>query len=159
MRTLPGTWSVGEMATVLRTTRDAIEKGEIRVRREEDPDFGPTLLTTFTYDAHSQRWFLDTNSHLHWLPFEGRVWTSVKTGEILRISWVANDVPTDTGVAQVLWTIDFQPVDLASRVVALPQKAVLQITYKTGQDRIYWNVSSFSEYRRYGSDSAVHFDE
>jgi hypothetical protein len=159
MQKLPGTWSVGEMATLLSATRDAIDLGEAQVGQDEASDLGRSSMMTFTYSAGSQRWYLRSNSQLHWLSFEGRVWTAPETGEIRRISWFARDLPTETGVAQVLWTVDFSPVDLASLVVTLPEKALFQITYKNGDDRVDWNVTRFSEYRRYGSDAAIHFDE
>jgi hypothetical protein len=159
MQKLPGTWSVGEMAALLSATRDAIDLGEVQVGEEEVSDLGRSSTMTFSYAAGAQRWYLRANSQIHWLPFEGRVWTSPETGEIRRISWLARDLPTETGVAQVLWTVDFSPVDLSSLVVTLPEKALFQITYKNGADRVDWNVTRFSEYRRYGSDTAIHFDE
>jgi hypothetical protein len=159
MQKLPGTWSVGEMATLLSATRDAIDLGDVQLGEEEVSDLGRTSTMAFSYAAGSQRWYLRANSQIHWLPFEGRVWTSPETGEIRRITWFSRDLPTETGVTQVLWTVDFSPVDLSSLVVTLPEKALFQITYKNGADRVDWNVTHFSEYRRYGSDTAVHFDE
>jgi hypothetical protein len=159
MQKLPGTWSIGEMATLLSATRDAIDMGDVQVGEEEVSDLGRSSTMTFSYAAGSQRWYLRANSQLHWLSFEGRVWTSPDTGEIRRISWYARDLPSETGVAQVLWTVDFSTVDLSSLVVTLPEKALFQITYKNGDDRVDWNVTHFSEYRRYGADTAVHFDE
>jgi hypothetical protein len=159
MQKLPGTWSMGEMATVLSATRDAINLGDAQIGQDEPSDLGRSSMMTFTYPAGSQRWYLRVNSQIHWLPFEGRVWTSSETGEILRISWLARDLPTGTGVAQVLWTVDFSPVNLSPVVVTLPAKAVFQITYRNSEDHVDWNVTQFSEYRRYASESAIHFDE
>ena len=158
MREVPGTWSVGEMATLLSATRDAIGLGDIRVGQDELEHWGRSLLMMFKYPASSRRWYLRANSRVNWLPFEGRVWTSPLTGEILRVTWVANDLPADSGVAQVLWTVDFSPVNLSSLMVTVPQKALYQVTYKNRADHVDWNVTSFSEYRRYYSDSAIHFD-
>jgi hypothetical protein len=159
MQRLPGTWSVGEMATVLSATRDAIDRGDVQVGQDEPSDLGPSSMMTFQYAAGSQRWYLRVRSQIHWLPFEGRVWTSPETGEIRRISWLARDLPAETGVAQVAWTVDFTPVNLSPGVVTLPEKAVFQVTYTNGADRVDLNVTHFSEYQRYGSDSAIHFDE
>jgi hypothetical protein len=159
MQKVPGTWSVGEMATLLRATRDAIDLGGAQVGQDEGSDLGRTLLMTFSYPASAQRWYLRANSQIHWLPFEGRVWTAPDSGEIRRMSWLAKDLPTQSGVTQVLWTVDFGPVDLSSMVVTLPRKALYQITYNKGADHVEWNETNFSEYRRYGSEFAIHFDE
>jgi hypothetical protein len=159
MQKLPGTWSVGEMATVLSATRDAIDRGDVQMDQDEPSDLGRSSMMTFKYTADAQRWYLRVHSQIHWLPFEGRVWTSPETGEIRRISWLARDLPTESGMAEILWTVDFSAVDLTPLVVTLPEKAVFQVIYKNGADRVDWNVTHFSEYRRYASDSAIHFDE
>lgn len=159
MQKLPGTWSVGEMATLLSATRDAIELGQIQVGQDDNPDLGRSSIMTFSYTADSRRWYLKAHSQVHWLSFQGRVWSNPETGEIRRISWVADNVPDDCGVSKVLWTVDFSPVDLSAMVVTLPQKALFQITYRDGGDRMDWNVTRFSAYKRYGAESAIHFDE
>lgn len=159
MDKLPGTWSVGEMATLLSATRDAIELGGVQIGQGETPDLGRTSLMTFSYPAESRRWYLKTHSRIHWLAFEGRVWASPDTGEIRRISWLASNLPTDSGATQMLWTVDFGPVDLSPTVLTLPEKALFQITYRDGGDRMDWNVTRFSEYKRFGSETAIHFDE
>jgi hypothetical protein len=159
MQKLPGTWSVGEMATLLSATRDAILSGQIQIGRDETSELGPSSVMTFSYTAEERRWYLLTRSQMHWLPFEGRVWASPDTGEIRRITWYSKDVPSDAGVSQVVWTVDFSPVDLSPVVVTLPEKALFQVTYKNGGDRMDWNVTHFSEYRRYGSETEVHFDD
>jgi hypothetical protein len=159
MQKVPGTWSVGEMATLLKASRDAIDLGQTHIVEEEDSDLGPSSVMTFSYTADARRWYLITNSQIHWLPFEGRLWASPDTGEIRRITWFAKDVPPDAGVSQVLWTVDFSRVDLAPVAVTLPEKATFQVTYKDRTDRIDWNVTHFSGYRRYGAETAIHFDE
>jgi hypothetical protein len=159
MRKVPGTWSTGEMATLLSATRDAIEAGQIRIARDETSDLGPSSVMTFSYTAEERRWYLMTHSQVHWLPFEGRLWASPDTGEIRRITWLTKDVPDDTGVSQVLWTVNFSPVDLEPVVVTLPETVLYQVTYKNSADHMDWNVTRFSGYRRYGSETAVHFDD
>jgi len=159
MHKVPGTWSVGEIAALLSATRDAVEAGQIQIGQADAPDLGRSSVMTFSYGAESRRWYLLTHSQMHWLPFEGRVWASPDTGEIRRITWYAKDVPSDAGVSQVLWTVDFGPVNLAPLVVTLPAKALYQVTYRNGEDRMDWNVTYFSAYRRYGSETTVHFDD
>lgn len=159
MEKLPGTWSVGEMATLLTATRDALAQGGVAVGQSEAPDLGHTSVISFSYPAESRRWYLKAHSQVHWLAFEGRVWASPETGEIRRISWLANNLPADSGATQVLWTVDFGPVDLTTAVVTLPEKALFEITYRDGRDRVDWNVTRFSEYKQFGSESAIHFDE
>jgi hypothetical protein len=164
MASVPGSWSVGEMATVLRTTLDAIRQGTGQIGQDELAGAGPTVVMAFRYPASSLRWYLKVKSEIYWMAFEGRVWASPKTGEIRRISWHACDPPAESGVSDVLWTVDFSPMNIFSRTLTLPQQAVYQVTYPQvtypqGPNRIDRNVTNFSHYRRYGADSAIHFDE
>lgn len=159
MHHVPGTWSVGEMVTLLQVTRDAIDAGQVQFADDETADLGKTVIMTFTYPAYSQRWYLKVKSQLHWMPFEGRVWESPETGEILRVTWRAASLPADIGVSEVTWTVDFKSVDISSLVMTLPTEARYQVTYRSGGNRIDRNVTHFSEYRRYGSDSAIRFED
>jgi hypothetical protein len=159
MHDVPGTWSVGEVATLLQISRDAVRLGIAQIGEEETAGLGRTLAMTFTYSGDARRWYLKVKSQLYWMPFEGRVWVSPETGEVLRISWHACDVPAESGVSEVLWTVDFKPVDVSSRPLTLPLEARYQVTYEHRADRIDWNVTHFSQYRRYGTDSSIHFDE
>ena len=153
-----GTWSVGEVITLLRITRDAFKDGAIQVGQDDAAGLGRTNLMTFAYPASSQRWFLKVKSQLHWMSFEGKVWSSPETGEILRESWRASQLPPEAGVSEVVWTVDFKPVDIFARMLPLPREARFEVTYKPGENRTDWNVTRFSEYRRFGTDSAIHFD-
>jgi hypothetical protein len=156
---VPGTWSVGEVVTLVRTTRDALDLPSELTESSDNSDLGPTLLTTFGYPASANRWFLKVKAETLWLPFEGRIWTSVETGEILRVSWKATQLPLESGVSEVLWTVDFKPVDLASKILTLPQEAFYRVTYRNGDNRADWNITRFSGYRRFGADTSIHFDE
>jgi hypothetical protein len=159
MASVPGSWSIGEMATVLRTTLDAIRQGTGQIGQDELAGAGPAVVMAFRYPASSLRWYLKVKSEIYWMAFEGRVWALPDTGKILRITWRASDPPAESGVAEVLWTVDFSPVDVSSRTLTLPQQAVYQVTYPQGPNRTDRNVTNFSHYRRYSADSAIHFDE
>jgi hypothetical protein len=156
---VPGTWSVGEVVTLVRTTRDALDLPSGLTETDDNSDLGPTRLTTFRYPASANRWYLKVKGEILWLPFEGHIWTNAETGEILRLSWRANQLPPESGVSEVLWTVDFKPVDLASMVLTLPQEAFYQVAYRNGENRADWNITRFSGYRRFAADSAIRFDE
>jgi hypothetical protein len=159
IRDVPGMWSVGEVATLLQISRDAVRLGTAQIGEEETAGLGRTLAMTFTYSGDSRRWYLKAHSQIYWMPFEGRVWVSPETGAVLRISWRACDVPARSGVSEVLWTVDFRPVEVSSRPLTLPLEARYQVTYEHRPERIDWNVTHFSQYRRYSSDSSIRFDE
>src|SRR5580658_4870963 len=95
---VPGTWSVGEMATVLGITRDAVRTSTFQSRDDDTDGLGPAIEMDFSYPASSRRWYLKVNSRIQWIAFEGRLWISRETGDVLRVSLLAKDLSLDTGV-------------------------------------------------------------
>lgn len=159
MDAVPGSWSVGEMTTVLKITQDALRAGGVRTGQQSLAGEGLTTAISFAFPASARRWFIRIDSTLRWMPFEGRAWASGQSGEILRTSWHAGGLPEDSGLSDVLWTIDFKATEVSSEVMMLPDHALYQVTYATGRNRIDRNLSRFSDYRRFGASSTVHFPE
>jgi hypothetical protein len=157
MSDVPGTWSAGEMVTLLRVTRDAVEEGAVRIGEQEPSSAGHPVLMTFSYPAGSHHWCVNVNSQKYWMSFAAQAWASSETGEILRVAWQASDPPAETGASGFFWSVDFTPVKLAAHVLTLPRLASFEVAYKSGQNRVDRNVTHFSEYRRFGSDSSIHF--
>lgn len=140
-----GLWSFGEIATLLRTTGDALRE------RADQAD-----ALQFRFPAASRRWFVTVDSRVYWLDFEGEAWISRGTGEVHRICWISAPLPVNSGVDRVHWTVDFQTVDIAGRTFNVPEEAVYQVTHPGG-DRTEWNLTRFSDYARYGSSVSLSF--
>ena len=147
-----GLWSVGELATVLRVTRDYLCEAT-----EESLD-GETVLQ-FHVSAASHRWFLKVDGKNTWLDFDGRLYRSRATGAITRIEWISAPLNPATGIDRVSWEIRFGRRNVAGRSYTVPEVSLYRITRPGPRIRTEWNVTSFLNYSRYGSEVNISFEE
>jgi hypothetical protein len=149
---IDGIWSFGEIVTMLRTTRDALNG-------RTEPDAGETELDLlYSYTAGSRRWFVMVGARIYWLDFEGSVRLVLPTRDIRRITWTSSSLPPETGITRITWTVDFQSVEIAGRVCTVPRTAVFRIARNGSGNRADCNVTQFSEQGRYGSESSLRFE-
>ena len=146
-----GLWSFGELATVLRVTRDSVANA-----RETYANGERTL--EFRVPASSRRWFLRIAGRIHWLDFDGILHVDPTTGEIQRIEWFSSTLPEQTGVGQVSWDVRFGQRDVGGQVFTVPERGLYRITRPGRGNRAEWNVTAFSRYERYGSDVKIQFE-
>jgi hypothetical protein len=156
---ITGAWSFGEIVTLLRGTRDALDQHVLDTRSTITENGRPVVRMAFYYPAASHRWFVSVASRVYWLEFEGRIWISPQTGDVLRISWESTAAPpAAAGVASVLWTVDFRSVDVAGRICTLPDTGIYRVNHSVGDAWSEWNVTRFLGIGRYGSQVNVRFE-
>jgi hypothetical protein len=157
IRGLSGAWSEGEYGTLLGETLKALKSREIGSISFSNLDGVPAAVYSFDYSADDSPWEIEVTGHHYFLPFRGQVWASPATGEVLRVDRIATDVPQQTGIAGVNWSVSFGSQTADKRTFWLPTKAVYSVSYLDG-GRHEWNLIAFSGYRRYGSDVVVRFE-
>jgi hypothetical protein len=154
-----GAWSFGEIVTLLRGARDALNQRVLDSRSTIVENGNPVVRMAFHYPSHSHRWFVRVDSRVYWLDFQGEIWISPATGDILRISWESTaGPPRATGVANILWTVDFRSAEIAGRICTLPDTGFYRVNHSVGDAWSEWNVTKFSGIGRYGSQVKVRFD-
>lgn len=156
IRGLSGAWSEGEYGTLLGETLKALKSKKIGSVSYSALDGAPAVAYCFDYSADDSPWEIDVSGHHYLLPFRGQVWASPATGQVLRVDRIAMDVPQQTGIAGVNWSVSFGTQIADQRPFWLPTKAVYSVSYLDGGRR-EWNLIAFSKYRRYGSDVVVRF--
>ncbi len=144
---LGGLWSFGELATLLRVTREALRKPVI----EDGGDI------CFLVPASQRRWYIGVDGKTFWLDFEGHVTVSPLTGEISRIDWISAPAPAGSGVARVTWSVLFHSVEVGGRNFTLPAEATYRVARAGAGNRAEWNVTTFSDYARYGAEATISF--
>jgi hypothetical protein len=149
---ISGTWSFGELATLLRTTREALVLPGTQIA------YG---RADFYLPASSRRWFVSIDSRVYWLGISGEAILSAETGEISSIRWTSSELPAATGVDHIEWTVDFGPTEVGGRSWNLPEKSEYRVIHTGGNGSIprsEWNVTHFVPLGRYGSESAISFE-
>lgn len=150
-----GLWSFGELATLLRNTRDALAEGSFGLAD------GTPAIVPFTFPAGSHRWYATIASRVYWLEVQGRLSVDTSSGDVSRISWTSAPLPAGAGVDRIVWTVDFAPVQVAGQRFNLPSSAIYKVSRSSpagaSNDRsmVDWNVTTFSDYARYGSEASL----
>jgi hypothetical protein len=157
IRGLSGAWSEGEYGTILGETLKALKSRKIGSISSSTLDGAPAVVYSSDYSADDSPWEIEVAGHHYFLPYRAQVWASPVTGAVLRVDRIATDVPQQTGIAGVNWSVSFGMQSADKRTFWLPAKAVYSVSYLDG-GRHEWNLIAFSVYRRYGSDVVVRFE-
>jgi hypothetical protein len=152
-----GAWSEGEFGTLLQQTGRLLEIQPVTFVAFETLAGIPSAIYRFEVSEKESPWDLQVGSQHYPIPFTTDVWISVASGEILRIARKSISIPADTRISEIDWDVSLAAVDLSGKTWLLPTAAGYSVTYSESKRR-EWNRMSFSNYRRYGSESALKFD-
>ncbi|MBV8897877.1 MAG: hypothetical protein JO051_15295 [Acidobacteriaceae bacterium] len=156
MSSIDGAWSEGEFGSLLRQTELLLSthlpvfEGFVNVAGKRAAVF------KLEVDANNSRWDLKVLSQHHAVPFRTTIWVSQARGEILKIERTSTNIPFQVGISEVRWNITLKEVHLHGKTWLLPSTGEYVISYQASRHR-EWNVMSFSNYRRYGSEVAILF--
>jgi hypothetical protein len=158
MADIGGAWSEGEYATFLGEAHRVLSSDRF-ISTAYLTDLNGTQAAVFPFEMNESdtSWDFKVSSRHYALAFQGELWISTETGEVLRIRRIATQMDPATGIAEVDWTVDFAPVSIGGRTLSLPAKALYGITYLHDQGR-EWNAMSFSSYQRFGSDAVIRYN-
>jgi len=159
MQQIGGAWSEGEYATFLREARRILSSNEFITQGYLTTLNGvPAVMFPYDMDEKQSSWDFLVRAHRYMLAFHGELWISQETGELLRSRRIARHLDISTGINEVDWTVDFSKVELNGRPLCLPAKALYSVTYRRDENREF-NLTSFNNYKRFGSDSTIKFAE
>jgi len=152
-----GLWSFGEIVTMLRSTRDIIESPAGNALEEEE---GPEqTVIQFESPAAGHQWFVTYRGRIYWLDFEGTLRLSKVTGEIERLTWTSPSGPPGTGIASVLWDVNFHDVNVAGNICTMPSDSIYRVVRKGENQPAEWNLTRYAALGRYGSSVSVGFGQ
>ncbi len=153
-----GAWSSGEFGTILRASREIIlsEPGAVTGIGTEGADEIDVL--SFRHVSPRVVWVIEIGSRAYPISFEGKIRTSRRSGEIKRIQWRGTNLPPGMGLSGVEWSVNFEPVIMAGRQGAPPIQSDYTVVYRGEKTRVDRNVTLFSNFRRYGSDTVITYE-
>jgi hypothetical protein len=115
-----------------------------------------TAIYRFEVSEKDSPWDLAVGTTHYKIPFSTDVWISTATGEILKIARKSISMPVDTRISEIDWDVSLAAVDLDGKPWLLPTAARYSVSYVESKHR-EWNEMSFSNYRRYGSESTLKY--
>jgi hypothetical protein len=158
MSSIPGAWSEGEFGTLLRQTAKLLSTQEVLFQAFTTLDGTEAAVYRFDVSSSESPWDLEVGGHHYHLAFQTDVWISTTTGEIVKIARKSLDIPAETRISGIEWSVSLQSVELNDKSWSLPKTGQYAVYYDQSNRR-EWNELSFTNYRRYGAEASLRFDE
>jgi hypothetical protein len=155
---ITGAWSENEYGTLLRQTQLLLTTQRVQFLRASDLDGTPAAVYAFEVSEQDTPWDLEVGAHHYKIPFRTEVWVSRDSGRILQLERTSTHLSAETGISQLSWSVLLAPVEINGRSWLLPKTAAYAVNYDEFGRR-EWNEMIFSNYRRYGSEVALRFDD
>ncbi|MBV9762543.1 MAG: hypothetical protein JO340_18430 [Acidobacteriaceae bacterium] len=155
---VPGAWSEGEFGTLLRQTQLLLKTQPVRYLGDSHVNDTPAAVYAFEVNEEDSPWDLAVGGQHYRIPFRTEVSVARDSGQILEIERTSVDVPPQTRISEVRWSVSLAPVDLNGRTWLLPRSGEYAVRYDEAGRR-EWNLLSFADYHRYGSEVALRFDD
>jgi len=159
-----GTWSDGEFSTMLA----GILSPKSAARFTDGHADAVGNRTTYRYDfavaqMHSG-WRLEAahvpgaSSVLRYsAAYDGSIWIDTETGQVVRFTVSARDLPPGFPLDTVETSVDYDVVQIGDGTYLLPIHSET-VTCERGGNECYRNATVFEEYRKFGADTIITFD-
>lgn len=154
---LAGAWSEGEYGTLLIQTQQLLTTQTVSFETFGEVKGERAAIYHFDVSTEESPWDLLVGGRHYRLAFSTDVWISVESGEILKINRISQDIAAETHISEIQWGITLDRVSLSGRLWLLPTTGSYSVLYH-GSHRREWNLISFSNYQRYGAQTALKFD-
>ena len=152
---ISGAWSEGEYATFLNETRKVLDSGVLKLQSVTSLNGEPAGLFSFEFDQANSPWDLQIGSKHYPVGFLFEMWVSLNRRHPSHIAIVHQHLASKL-IAEIDWLVDFGAFDVDGKTFMLPKDGVYSVTYLTSPKH-EWNVLTFSDYHRFSSEVAIHF--
>jgi hypothetical protein len=159
MEDVSGNWSTGEFASLLDDLFDPSTAATFR-KSGQDTISGRSA-TTFKFDVtreHSH-WRVIMAAQLYYPAFRGTVWIDRETSRVLRLEIESRNMPLLFPLAKVEEAVDYDFVRLATPQPFLLPTVSEVLSCQQGSSHCSRNRIEFRNYRKFGAESGITFDE
>ncbi len=159
MEDVGGSWSTGEFASLVDDLFDPSTAATFR-RTGQDTIAGRNA-TTFKFDVPRERshWRVMTTGQLYYPAFRGTVWIDRETSRVLRLEIESRNMPLLFPLLKVEEAIDYDFVRLAATQPFLLPTTSEVLNCQQGSSHCSRNRIEFRNYRKFGAESGITFDE
>lgn len=151
----PGLWSTGQFGSDLRSIFDPWNYALFTFAREDKK--GDRPIWVFTYRILKQNdplWRLHGNDEVLAPPYNGELWIDQKTGNLLRFTSVATDIPSPFAMSAAALEIDYSDVEFGDgSAFVLPSDFTVTTAYR-GEDSTR-NVVRFANCHRFRARTQI----
>lgn len=155
---ISGAWSENEYGTLLKQTQTLLAKTNVEFVKNGEADGVPVAVYGFDVPEEESPWDLEVGGRHYQVAFHTEVTVARDSGQILEIERTSTAAPEETLIAELRWSVRLARVDLNGHAWLLPASAEYHVAYQDSEGR-EWNEMTFSDYRRYGSEVALRFED
>lgn len=154
---LPGAWASGDLVTILRVSRTALNEGMVRYESRVGAGGTREMGVTFERSRNADAWNVFVDSSPYPVAFTGTVWLSQDDGRLRSIEWKSMGVvlPARLNISQVSWTVNFSTVNVAGEAFVAPANAIYELRYRPEARRQDRTHSTFTRFRRFAGDARL----
>lgn len=159
MEDVGGSWSTGEFASLLDDLFDPLTAATFH-RGGQDTIAGRSA-TTFKFDVSREHshWRIIQAAQLYYPAFRGTVWIDRETSRVLRLEMETRNMPLLFPLAKVEEGVDYNFVRLSTPEQFLLPTVSEVLSCEQGSSRCARNRIEFRNYRKFGAESGITFDE
>jgi hypothetical protein len=165
-KTLPGggVWSSGEFSTMLSGILSPASAGSFTHQRSEQLGKRASWHYDFAVDQPHSGWSLQATNipgvrdAMSYSPaYGGQIWIDSETGQVLKFTIEARDVPTYFPLNVVNTAVEYEFVQIGDGTYCLPTHSVALTCQRDG-NACYRNENVFRDYGKFGANTSITFD-
>jgi len=159
MEEVGGNWSTGEFASML---DEIFDPGSGATFRKSGQDtINGHSATTFKFEITRERssWRIMVGGQLYYPAMRGTIWIDRETSRVLRLEKESRNMPLLFPLVKVEVAVDYDFVRLSTPQPFLLPTASEVLSCETGSSRCTRSRIEFRNYRKFGAESGITFDE
>ena len=153
-----GSWSTGEFASTLQAILSPVSAALFINKRAATIVNRRAWRYDYSVEQPRSNWTVVAGGSRYRPAYGGAIWIDQETNRVLRIEMSARNLPVEFPFDQVESTVDYDFVPIGSKNFLLPVHSE-GLTCERGTSQCSRNVIEFRNYKKYGSDSSVTFDD
>jgi hypothetical protein len=155
---LPGAWSTGEFGSILADVFHPATATVFRRQGSSTASGRNARKYGFSVARENSNWSIQAPSQLVRPAYRGSVWIETETGAVLRIEMQADAIPRDFPLDNVESAIDYEYVRIGDGEFLVPVHGET-LSCTRGTNNCSRNTIDFRNYRKYGSETSVSFED
>ncbi|MEQ1884288.1 MAG: hypothetical protein ABL967_04450 [Bryobacteraceae bacterium] len=159
MQEVGGTWSTGQFQGLIDEVFDPATAATFRKAGQETIRGRSATMFKFDVKRENARWRINAPSQLYFPAYRGTVWIDKETSRVLRLEMEARGIPLLFPFDKIESATDYDLIRLSTPQQFLLPVSAEVLSCETGTTRCSRNRIEYRNYRKFGAESGISFDE
>lgn len=153
-----GSWSEGEFASTLQAILSPASDALFTNKRSTTIVNRPAYRYDYVIEQPRSSWLVEAGGARYRPSYGGAIWIDKETSRVLRIEMSGRNLPSDFALDQVESTVDYDFVPIGDKKFLLPTHSEA-LSCMRGTSECTRNVIEFRNYRKFGADANITFED